>query len=190
MAARASKKTRKRVSVGGTIRKVSHASSTNKKRQATRDSKNIKIEVVADKKEKATKKTTSKKAVKKMRYVGVEKSAALDTYVRRQCNGLLRRISIKPNKYKLKFRIKPEARKSDHSIKSFSVEGVIVITGRKELRAKAKMADAKAAVDSVIKALESKVRRETEKMERSRKTMGQSLKPVKEYRWEMTLDSK
>jgi ribosome-associated translation inhibitor RaiA len=196
-----SKAKKKKLLKSGSIRKEAHASSVNKRRQGARDNK-----LLAE--EESTKKTNSKGKVasksrtasgeemgsgnstsKKMRYVGISRSEALDDYVRKQSNGLLQRISVRPNKYKLKFRVSPEARKSDGSIYSFSVEGVVTITGRKELRAKAKDADAKKAIDKVIKALEGKVRRETEKTERSRKTVGKSLKPVKEYLWKLSLDS-
>lgn len=181
---------KKRILKSGAIRKKAHISSTGKKTQASRDGKNVSVVMSSIKKPKATKKKVAQKTTKKLKYVGVEKSEALDAYVRKHCNGLLRRISVHPSKYKLKFCIRPEARKIDHSISSFSVEGAIVITGRTELRAKAKAKDVKVAIDKVIKNLEVKVRRDTEKRERSRKTIGKSLKPVTEYRWELSLNSK
>lgn len=124
-----------------------------------------------------------------MKYIDVDSSKALDAYVREQCSSLVERISSHPNKYKLRMSVRPEARNKDGKIKSFHVEGIIVIPRKSDLRASKKGGDVKKAIESVVASLEKQVRRQTEKQERSRKTVGRSLKPVREFKWEMSLNS-
>lgn len=188
------KQKEKQILKSGVKRKKGHISARTRRDQTKRDIKEAalqgalnKIDEKANKRTSAStaKKTTSSKA-RNVKFVGLPNSKALDKYVRSHCNGLLKRIAAHPQKYQIKFSIKPEAKNQEAQVSSFKVDGSVTIVGRKSLRASAKGPDVKKMVDQVIEALETKIRRETEKRERSRKTVGQSLQPVKEYLWEMS----
>jgi ribosomal subunit interface protein len=124
-----------------------------------------------------------------MKYVHIDSSEALNEFVKKQCHALTERISAHPRKYKLKMSVKPESRNKDGQVKSFQVEGSIDINKRKELRASKKGSDIKKVVEQVVQSLEKQMRRHTEKTERSRKTLGKSLKPIREFKWEMSFKS-
>jgi ribosome-associated translation inhibitor RaiA len=114
-------------------------------------------------------------------------SDQLNKYIQTQCSGLMNRLKAHPNKYKLALTVRPEAKNKEGKVKSFTVKGVIKIARASDIRAAKKDANPKVAVDDVIKALEKQIRRSTEKKERSRKTLGKTLKPIKEYKYELSV---
>lgn len=114
-------------------------------------------------------------------------SDQLNTYIQKQCAGLMTRLKAHPNKYKLALTVRPEAKNKEGKTKLFNVKGVIKVARSADLRASRKDANPKAAIDDVVRALETQIRRITEKKERSRKTVGKSLKPIKEYKYELSI---
>ena len=120
-----------------------------------------------------------------MEYIDSPASRAFDAYVQRHASTLVRRISKSHGRYKVSFSLRPVARKSDGSVKSFKFVGKISIRGGGQIRAEEKAANPKDAALNVIRSLEKQLRRQTEKMERSRKTVGRSLKPIRELKWEI-----
>jgi ribosome-associated translation inhibitor RaiA len=124
-----------------------------------------------------------------IRYVNVEPSAALDRFIQNHMQTLLERVSVHPKKYSLSMTIKANAKNAQGKIKSFEVDGTFKIARRANLRAAEKMGNVQKAVVSVIKSLEKQIRRLSEKKERSRKTIGKSLKSVRNFKSKAFSDS-
>ncbi len=121
-----------------------------------------------------------------MKFVGIDLSKSLDSYVQKHARSLLKRMDGKGGRYALKLSMKSVARKNDTKVKSFEVTGSIAVAGLTEMRAQKKASSPKKAVSSVLSALEKQLRRHTEKRERSRATMGKTLKPVNEFKWQIS----
>jgi len=119
-----------------------------------------------------------------MKYVNVDSSKALDSFVQKHSRSLIRRVEQSNGRYNLSMSVRPVGRTPDQKVKSFEVSGVLSIQGVQNIRAAKKHKDPQVAVLAVVEALEKQIRRVTEKKERSRKTMGQSLKTVREVKWE------
>lgn len=193
---------KKKLLKSGVLRKKSHLSASTRVKQAKKDQQifgtgalaahdpNIETHIDIPDTSKMKMPRPPGINLKKMKFVGIPTSKALDTYVRRQCHALLKRVSARPNKYRLKFRIQPVAKNFEGTISHFQVDGVMTITGRKSLRASGQDTNIKRVVDHVIESLEKQVRRETEKRERSRKTLGRSMQLIREFNWEFAFDQK
>lgn len=123
-----------------------------------------------------------------MKFVNLNSSKALDSFVRKHASSLMRRVDSSNGRYRLSMAVRPISRSQDQTVKSFEVTGVFSIRGSKDLRANKKHADVKSAVVAVVEALEKQIRRTTEKKERSRKTLGTSLKTMREVKWEFLKD--
>jgi ribosomal subunit interface protein len=119
-----------------------------------------------------------------IKYVNMKSSAALDVFIQDHIRSLLDRISVHPNKYSIDFTVKANAKSAENKITSFEVDGTFRVARRANLRASEKMRDVHEAVAAVSKSLEKQIRRLSEKLERSRKTMGKTLKPVKNFKSE------
>jgi ribosomal subunit interface protein len=119
-----------------------------------------------------------------IKYVNVKPSAALNSFIQDHLHTLLDRIYVHPNKYAVSLTVKANAKKSQAKITSFEVDGTFRIARHANLRASEKMTDVHNAITTVVAALEKQIRRFSEKKERSRKTIGKSLKPVKEFKSE------
>lgn len=196
----------KRLLKSGVLRKKSHLSAKTRVKQAKKDQlifgnneepqefieSEIEINppVIKKTKNRRPKKSQDAEEIDRLRFIGIPTSKALDVYVRRHCQSLLKRISARPDRYHLKFRVQPIAKNFEGAISYFQVDGGLVITGRKTLRASAEGDNIKQAVDKVIEALEKQLRRETEKRERSRKTMGRTMELVREHTWEFRYNQK
>lgn len=124
-----------------------------------------------------------------MKFIDSPTSKAFDAYVQKHTSTLARRISKSHGRYKVSFSLRPVARKSDGSVKFFKFVGKISIRGGGQIRAEEKAPNPKDAALNVIRSLEKQLRRLTEKAERSRKTVGKSLKPIRELKWEMAGDA-
>lgn len=120
-----------------------------------------------------------------IKYVNVEPSAALDEFVQEHIKSLHHRIYLHQTKYAVGITIKADAKNAEGKIISFEVDGTFRIARRADLRAVEKMSDVHQAVTAVIKSLEKQIHRLTEKQERSRKTIGKSLKSVREFKAEV-----
>lgn len=120
-----------------------------------------------------------------MKYVKIKPSKTLNAYIQRHSQSLLRRMSKSDGRYKLSMSIQPVSTR-EHFVKTYVVKGDIAIRGQTHLRASKKSADPEEAVLAVVEALEKQLRRLTEKEESSRKTIGRSLKPVREFKWEFS----
>jgi ribosome-associated translation inhibitor RaiA len=174
----------------GTIKKISHQRAEEKKKQAKKDARgkasSQRLKKSLEKEKNKTQTSLINSIV--INQLGIKNTITLDSFVKKQSTSLLRRISSKPEKYKLKFKLSPNARKRDGTISSFEAEAKLSITGVKEIVIKTKNKDPKTAIEIAFKKLEAKIQRETEKVERSRKTAGKSLKPVKELVWDIALN--
>ncbi|MBK9041570.1 MAG: HPF/RaiA family ribosome-associated protein [Bdellovibrionales bacterium] len=124
-----------------------------------------------------------------MKFIDSPASQALDLFVQKHAGTLVRRISKSHGRYKVSFLLRPIARKRDASVKVFKFVGNITIRGGGQLRAEEKASDPRDAALKVIRSLEKQLRRLTEKQERSRKTVGKSLKPIRELRWQIEGDA-
>lgn len=120
-----------------------------------------------------------------IKYVNVEPSTALDEFVQEHIKSLRDRIFLHQTKYSVDITIKADAKNTEGKITSFEVDGTFYIARRADLRAVEKMSDVHQAVIAVIKSLEKQIHRLTEKQERSRKTIGKSLKSVREFKAEV-----
>ena len=123
-----------------------------------------------------------------MKYVNLKASEALDAFVQKQCSSLARRVGSHPNKYKISLSVKANARNPDGIVISYEVIGIVKVARQSHLSVKKKGKDVKKTISDVIDALSKQLRRKTEKKERSRRTLGQTLKPVRHYTWELTAD--
>jgi ribosomal subunit interface protein len=122
-----------------------------------------------------------------MKFVNLDTSDAINQYVREKCSTLSSRIAVQPNRYKMKMTVRPDAKLKTGKIKTFHVTGAIKVARSAELRASTKHSNIRKAIDKVITSLEKQVRRSTEKKERSRSTVGKSMKPVRNYKWRMSV---
>lgn len=169
----------------GTLKRVSHASSTTRRRQAQRDFKNEKIEfeTIIEPHPKSSQKIKRRilNLPKRLKYVNIKRSPALDVYVRKKCNTLLKRINARPGKYRLKFSVRPEARSTDSHVVAYKVTGAVIVTARKEFNASAEHYDVHDAIDEVVQKLEKKLHRDSEKRESSRRTLGRSKKSIRKF---------
>lgn len=121
-----------------------------------------------------------------MKFINIDASQALDAFVDKKSKNLLKRVEAYHDRYKFSMNIKPRSRKKDGSVKTFSVVGVVKIKSVSDIRAEFESTDPKLAVKKVIDSLEKQIRRHTEKSERSRSTLGRSLKPIRQFKFEVS----
>lgn len=120
-----------------------------------------------------------------MEFDDVDRSLAFETFVDQKSRTLRRRIKSYKDRYRLKLELSTMARKNDRFVKMFVATGILRLKGIKDLVAKAKSKDPHVAMKTVIDRLETQVRRYTEKVERSRSTVGRTLHPVRQFKYEI-----
>lgn len=121
-----------------------------------------------------------------MKYVDIDSSNSFDLFTKKQSSNLLKRLDKSGGRYKLLLAMKAGSKDTQGKIKLFEVKGSIQIRSQGLLVATSKNANPKKAVTDVISSLEKQIRRWSEKSERSRKTLGKSLKSVRDFKLEVT----
>jgi ribosome-associated translation inhibitor RaiA len=121
-----------------------------------------------------------------VKYIDIDSSISFDLFTKKKSQVILDRLDKNGERYKLLLSMKAISKDAQGKIKLFEVKGSIKIKNRGILLASNKNKDPKKAVSSVTDSLEKQIRRWSEKTERSRKTMGKSLKTVRDFKLEVT----
>lgn len=121
-----------------------------------------------------------------MKFTNIDVSRSLDAFVDKKAKALLKRVSAYHDRYKFSMNITPASRKGDGSVKTFYVVGVLKLKSISEMRSKVESSDPQLAVKKVIENLEKQIRRHSEKSERSRSTLGRTLKPIRQFKFEVS----
>lgn len=126
--------------------------------------------------------------MEKLNFVNVDNSEAINQYMRQQCSWLIDKMDAHPGRFKFDMKVRAEARTPEGQVKSYQVMGEIRIAGSKILKVRKKNKDIKKAIDEATQSLEKQMRRLSRKKVRSRTTVGKTLKPVREYKLQLTMN--
>lgn len=121
-----------------------------------------------------------------MKYINVDQSISFDTFTKNKSKSIIDRLDKNGERYKMNISVKSYSKDSQEKTNIFEVNGSIKINKRGILIAKNKNKNPHLAVSKVLESLEKQIRRWTEKTERSRKSMGRSLKSVRDFKLEIS----